>query len=148
MQRFAFNANFTTVVTTDDTALQIRPASNRIVYLERVIIMGKGTTAADTPVEWQLLRQTNNGTGGTAVTPRKIDLETAAGLALTAQKGDFSIEPTDGGDDPISIFVHPTSRFELVFPFGREFKLADQIGIKCIQPAQANLFKIQVEGFE
>ena len=148
MQRFALNSAFTTVVTTDDTALQIRPASNRIVYLERIIIMGKGTTAADTPVEWRLLRQTGNGSGGTAVTPRKIDLATAAALALTAQKGNFSAEPTDGGDIPFSILVHPTSRFELVFPFNRDFQLEDQLGIVCIQPAQANLFHIQVEGFE
>jgi hypothetical protein len=148
VQRFTLSSTFTTVVTTDDTCLQIRPAANLPVFLERIVIMGKGVTAGDEPVEFRLLRQTGDGSGGSAVTPRKIDLETAASLQVTAQAGNFSTEPTDGGDFAFSFLVHPASRYELVFPFNREFKTAAQLGIVCIQPAQANLFHFQVEGFE
>ncbi len=149
-KRFAFNVQRTLVLTTDDTIFQIRPATNQRLLLERLIIMGKSNTATDTPVEFELVRQTSDGTGGSSVTVRKIDNDIASSLNLTVEQGDYSTEPTDGGDIPFNLYVHPQSRIELVFPFGREFVIGsgERLGLKAINPAQASEFVFQVEGVE
>jgi hypothetical protein len=149
-KRFAFNVQRTVSLTTDDTIFQIRPATNQRVLLERLIIMGKSNTAGDTPVEFQLIRQTSDGTAAGAVTPRKIDNDIGSSLNLTVEQGDYSAEPTDSGDVPFRLYVHPQSRLELTFPFGREFVIGsgERLGLKTIQPAQASDFVFQVEGVE
>lgn len=149
-KRFAFNVQRTLSVSTTDTIVQIRPATNQRLLLERIIIMGKSNTAGDTPVEFQVIRQTSDGTAAGSVTVRKIDNDLGSSLNLTVEQGDYSAEPTDGGDVPFNLYVHPQSRLELVFPFGREFVIGtgERLGLKAISPAQASQFVFQVEGVE
>jgi hypothetical protein len=145
--RFSFSVVRTLTISTSETILQLLAATNHSVAIERISITGKSNSAADVPVEFNLLRQTSAGTAS-AATGSKFH-SGGDTLDVTAQKI-FTAEPTDSGDVVLVRHVHPLSGHDIVFPPGRELvlKAGERLGIKAITPGQASTFAVAVEGVE
>jgi hypothetical protein len=147
--RFSFSVVRALTTSTSDTILQLLAATNHEVKIERISITGKSNSAADAPVEFNVLRQTSAGTGGSSVTGSKFHTGGDT-LDVTATKGDYSVEPTDSGDIVLIRHVHPISGHDIVFPPGRELvvKAGERLGIKAITPGQGSTYAVTIEGAE
>lgn len=79
----------------DLTVLQVLAGSNTPMALVEVGVSFDGITAADTPFRVKVLMQTTAGSGGSAVTPRKLTRTGSPSVQASALR-DFSSQPTDG----------------------------------------------------
>jgi hypothetical protein len=146
MARFSFT-DVVAVSTSTKTLLQLLAATNHTVKIQRIMISGNSNDPTETPVRFDVLRQTSAGTSSAAA-GSKLD-SGGDTLDVTAVKTVTS-EPSDSGDVILSRHVHPISGAEIVFPPGREIviKAAERVGVRVVTPAQGNTWAITIEGEE
>lgn len=105
--------------TSKKTILQVIAASNHRVKVKELSVSFKGTSGSATPVLVQVLRQSDAGTGGDALTPQKFNESDQETLQTTALKDIDSSEPT-GTDEVMGEEVHPQGGWTWQAPFGGE----------------------------
>jgi hypothetical protein len=120
MAGILFVAQTAEVATTTDktTVLQIVAAANHRVLVHEISIGFKGTTNTDAPILVQVLRQSDAGTGGDALTLAKADESADETLQSTALKDIDDAEPT-GATAVMTEEVHPQGGYTWQAPFGR-----------------------------
>lgn len=129
------------------TLLQILAAANHRVLIDGITISFQGVVATDSPILVEVLRQTDAGTGGTALTAKKNndgDDEALQVTALTAP----TAEPT-GGDVLKRWLVHPQAGRPWQAPFGREIvvKGGGRLGLRVTAAASVDAV-VEIEGEE
>ena len=129
------------------TFMQLVAGSNHRVKLKRLIVTGQGITIADTPVTFELLKQTTAGTAS-PLTPVKLNDSDDETLEMSAQKT-FTAEPT-AGNIKYSFNVASTGRHEIVWPLGFELFIngGERLGLRALQASQASVFTVPAEGEE
>lgn len=139
--------NVAASITAAQSFIQIVAASNHRVKIKRIIISGQGITVADTPVTFEVLKQTTAGTSSalTLVKTNDSDDET---LEVTALKT-FTAEPT-AGNIKFSKNVPSTGQWELVFPLGFELFVngGERLGVRALTAVQASVYTVTIEGEE
>lgn len=100
------------------TILQILAAANHALVIKSAWVGFEGVVTTNAPVLVEILRQSTAGTGGDAVTPKKIDdgSTTLEATGLSGPSGTWSAEPT-AGDIVFRDLVHPQSRDRNILPF-------------------------------
>lgn len=88
------------------TMLQIKAPTNQRLTVHAISISFEGEVTTDAPILVDIVRQSDAGTGGDAVTPYPIDQAVDETLQATG------LEDIDGGDptdvnDVLSEYVHP-----------------------------------------
>lgn len=113
------------------TIIQIKAGSTKRCKLVEWGISFEGTTSTDPPVDVRLLRQTTDGTAGSALTP--VEWDEGGEAALFTSGMNFSAEPAAG--DVLAVYqVTPNGGLLVIqYPFGREITLATsgRVGIEC-----------------
>lgn len=129
------------------TFIQLVAASNIRVRIKRIGIYGKGITVADTPVAFELIRQTTAGTAS-ALTMNKLSESDDETLQITAQKT-FTVEPTLS-TIKYTALVPTVGKHEWLWPFGFDFfiKGGERLGIMALTAIQVTPFSVLVEGEE
>ncbi len=119
---------------TAKTILQLVAATNHRVLIKGFTVSFKGTSATDSPILVQILRQTTAGTSSAAtmVKNNSADDETLQ----TTGRYDCSAEPT-ASDILMISEVHPQSGWQVFFPLGQEIVIpgGGRVGIKCTPSA-------------
>lgn len=95
----------------EKTVLQIIAPTNHRLVVQAMMIGLRGTSGLDVAPRIRIRRQTNAGTGGTAVTPVKRDSTDDETLQVTAFRGLYSGEPTSG-DLLESWAINPLQHFK------------------------------------
>jgi hypothetical protein len=103
-------------------------------------VMFDGASPTDAPAQVYLQRQSGGGSGGTSVTPQKMDPDDSSTLASTAIYG-CATEPgilTGGLVDAFE--VHPQTGIDVFYPMGLEVPVPanGRIGIVCNVSANVN----------
>jgi len=119
---------------TIETLIQLIAAANHRVKILEWGIFFNGTSNTAEPVDVQLQRQTDAGTGS-SLTPVKLDDSIGETLLTTGQQ-DFNAEPTSTDEVDVAL-VHPQSWYVKQFPYGREPKIGggDRLGLRATAPA-------------
>lgn len=112
------------------TILQITAASNHRVTVKEISVSFQGTVNASEPILVQTLRQSDAGTGGDSLTPKKMNEADDETLQTTALEQIDSSEPT-GTDEVLGEMVHPQGGYTWQAPFGGEIvvKGGDRLGV-------------------
>lgn len=103
-----------------NTLLQVYAAdANRPLKITEIGVSFFGTSSTETPIHVQVVRQSTAGTGGTSVTPRKMNTDNDASVQATAQRkptgSNWTAEPT--ATEVLREFaVHPQSGLLLPIP--------------------------------
>jgi len=116
--------------TTKLTLLQIIAAANHRVVVREISVSFKGVSSTASPILVQVLRQTDAGAGGTALTLKKMNESDDESLQTTAQYETSTTEPT-GTDEVLGEEVHPQGGYTWQAPFGGEIIVpgGDRLGI-------------------
>lgn len=148
MGHFAFNQIKTFTPSTTATIMQILAATNHDVKVNRITITGKGNAPTDVPIQFDLVRQTSAGSGGSSLTGSKS--HTGGSTLDVTALGNPTSEPSDSADIYLSRHVHPITGCDIVFPPGRELiiKAAERLGIRGVSPGQNSTFNVSFEGEE
>jgi hypothetical protein len=121
------------------TLLQLQAPANQGVAWKRLKVSFEGVTATDKPVILQILRQTDAGTGGNAVTETvlKAPKGTAPTPQATALAGLWATTEPSASDIIDEVYVHPQSGYEWVWQEAEdEFAyFNDRYAVRCITPA-------------
>lgn len=136
-------AEITTGVT-KKTVLQLVAASNHRDKVKEISVSFKGTSGSATPVLVQVLRQSDAGTGGDALTPKKFNEGDDETLQTTALKDIDGGEPT-GTDEVMGEEVHPQGGWTWQAPFGGEIivKGGTRLGI-AVTAAESQTVKARM----
>ena len=105
--------------TAKKTILQLIAAANHRDKVKEISVSFKGTSGSDAPVLVQVLRQTDAGSGGDALTPKKFNEGDDETLRTTGLKDIDGSEPT-GTDEVMGEEVHPQGGWTWQAPFGGE----------------------------
>ena len=100
------------------TILQLVVPANHIAAVKGFSISFDGMSVTAQPVEVQLLRQSNAGTGGTSVTAYEEGVFSISSIQCSGQKGIWSTtEPSDSVTNvPLRAYnVHPQTGIEVRF---------------------------------
>lgn len=138
-----FNAQTAAVAcaaTTKKTVLQLVAGTNTRIKVSEVSVSFDGTTNTDTPVLVQVLRQTDAGTGGDALTLQKVNEDDAETLQSSALKDIDSSEPT-GTNELFGEYVHPQGGYTWQAPFSKEWiiKGGNRLGVAITAPDAVNV---------
>ncbi len=107
-------------MTTDKTTvLQLIAAANHRVLVSEISISIKGVVNTDAPVLFQVLRQTNAGTGGDAITANATGGDYDETIQTIGLKDIDTTEPT-GAVELMGEEVHPQGGYTWQAPFGKE----------------------------
>ena len=109
---------------TTKTLLQLRTATNVRALIHQIRIMGKQAAGGtDTPVKFQLMRNTTAfGTGTGPVTPSKNDPNDGETLQ-TAGYTNFTVEPTTPTDGGLWWEINPQTGVVEMYAPGQEIKV-------------------------
>ncbi len=135
----AQTAEVALVAATLKTALQIIAPTNQRLKIKSWGVFFDGVASTDSPIQVRLLRQTDAGTGGDALTP-VLQVAGSETLQTTALSDIDSSEPT--ADDVIDIAeVHPQSGYEKLIPFDMPIEVpgGGRVGIECTAPNGVNV---------
>jgi len=139
------NANLTTsvevaaAVAAFKTILQWVAPAGIIVAIQGVDLSFDGVSNTGEPVQWELIRQTTAGTGGTARNPLKTK-DTSTALQSTGLENIVTTEPT-AGDILAAGHIHPQAGMlnPLPLPDGEiEIAGAGRLGLRINAPAAVN----------
>lgn len=125
--------------TSAKTILQLVAAANHRVVIKEWSVSFDGTSNTGDPIQVKLVRQSDAGTGGDALTPTKMDLDGDETLQTTAQKDVDGGEPT--GSTVVSAEqVHPQGGYTWQAPFGGDIVVngGDRLGIVVTAGADVN----------
>ena len=120
------------------TVLQLlAPANHRLRLLEAGISF-HGIVNTNEPITVDLIRQTTAGSGGTGLTPVKLDDSLSETLQTTALHT-ITTEPT-AGDVLMTWAVHPQTGLIYQVPQGQEIKIGggDRLGLRVLAGASVN----------
>jgi hypothetical protein len=124
---------------TAETVVQLRGSTAVKAKIVEWGVSFDGTSATAEPVRVRLLRQTTDGTSGTAGTEVAWDPDNPT--ANCTSHLDFSAEPA-AGDVLADYEVHPQTGIVVQYPLGREPTLdnaaTSRVGIDCNAPATVN----------
>lgn len=115
------------------TAAQVLAASNHPIKITGFQVFGDGTNLTAAPIKAELLRQSTAGSGGTSVTPKKLDENVDATVQSTGLKNIVTTEPT-AGDVLFPFQYHPSSGFTYLFPPGQEITATTRVGLRTLSP--------------
>jgi len=141
MAGIRFIAQTAEVATTTDktTVLQIVAAAHQRVLVHEISISFDGVSNVAAPIIVQVLRQTDAGTGGDALTLAKLDETADETLQTTALKDIDDAEPT-GATEVLGEEVHPQGGYTWQAPFGGAIvvKGGGRLGIAVTAGAAVN----------
>lgn len=139
--------NVAASISANQTFIQLIAATNQRVRIKRIGIYGQGTAISDTPVTFEVLKQTTAGTSS-SLTLVKQDDNAGETLQTTALKT-FTAEPT-AGNVKFTANVPSTGRQEWVFPLGFDLfiKGGERLGIRALTAVQASVFTVMIEAEE
>jgi hypothetical protein len=138
----AETGDFATATATK-TMLQIVAAANHRVRVDYVDISGKGISATDAPVLWEVCRQTTAGTM-TALTVGLRDALATEAVQTTAQRT-ATAEPTTTTILAGS-FIHPQRSYRIYGPW--IVPGGGKLGVRANTPTQANNWNVTAYGDE
>ncbi len=142
------NSGITVVAETVETLVQLVAATNHGIEIVAWGVGFNSVAAADEPIACRLQIQT---TAGTSSASTKIDHRNHAldghETFDTTGRDLFTVEPTKDTNFP-TVMVHPTSGYEIWFPYKEEIEIGsgERIGLE-ITPGALNVSLDQVTGF-
>lgn len=139
------------LATSDKCVLQLKAASNHDIVVKQILVTFNGNDNTEVPPLIHLVRQTDVGSGGTALTGYPTNERFTGTIQTTAIGGAFAGEPTEDGT-PKRIFrgrAHPQSG--LLVPLDYDdpivIKGGGWLGLK-INPADAHTCEIYIKIME
>jgi len=128
--RFTLQTGVNATTTSKVTQLQVLAPANQRVLIKEISISFEGTTNTGEPVLVEMARQSTAGTGGSAVTPRKLDTGYAETIQASALENIVTAQPTETFVQR-SEKIHPQGGFNWYSRFGDEIVVAggDRFGI-------------------
>jgi hypothetical protein len=126
------------------TVLQLVAAANHRVKVKEISVSFKGTSGSATPVLVQVLRQSDAGTGGDALTAKEFDESIDETIQTTALKDIDGSEPT-GTDEIMGEEIHPQGGWTWQAPFGGEIPVGggNRLGI-AVTAAESQTVKARM----
>lgn len=138
--RFTCQTQQFTTGTSELCVLQILAAANHRVKVREFSVSFTGIVNTDAPILCQLLRQSDAGSGGDALTPQKMDPTDDETIQTSALENlDGSAVPTETSE-LISEEVHPQGGYTWQAPFGGEIVVpgSGRLGINVTAAVAVN----------
>lgn len=138
MRASAATAAKVAIATATKTILQVLAPADRSISIHEVSMSFDGADATAVPIQVELVTQTDAGSGGTGVTPNKLDRPDGGTIETSALSGPTS-EPSLG-DILKTWFIHPNGGALLyVVPEPEKFRLADgqRLALRVVDPPAA-----------
>lgn len=116
---------------TKKTVLQIQAGTNSRLLIREISVSFDGVVNTDNPILVEVLRQSDAGTGGDALTLRQLDPDKTETLQASALSDiDGSTQPTDT-EEVLGEQVHPQGGYTWQAPFGGAIEVpgGERLGI-------------------
>ncbi len=136
MPIYSANKGAFSLTTSTTVLLELATTSTCRAKLVQWSFMCNGTTAANAPIQLQILRATASATGAGSVTPTKFD-DYAPTALTTAEYG--ATAGGTAGDILEEFYVSPTSGIFIQYPLGREIQIpvSGFLWMRAVSPANA-----------